>query len=42
MHWKGLTGGREVWAEIAGFFDRLDRRARPASRHDRMEGTWAS
>jgi hypothetical protein len=41
MHWKGLTGGREVWAEIAGFFDRLDRRARPAGRHDRMEGTWA-
>jgi hypothetical protein len=42
MHWKGLTGGREVWEEIAGFFDRLDRRARPAGRHDRMEGTWAS
>jgi hypothetical protein len=42
MHWKGLTGGREVWAEIAGFFDRLDRRARPAGSHDRMEGTWAS
>jgi hypothetical protein len=42
MHWKGLTGGREVWAEIAGFFDRLDRRARPAGRHDRTEGTWAS
>jgi hypothetical protein len=42
MHWKGLTGGREVWTEIAGFFDRLDRRARPAGRHDRMEGTWAS
>jgi hypothetical protein len=42
MHWRGLTGGREVWEEIAGFFDRLDRRARPAGRHDRMEGTWAS
>jgi Family of unknown function (DUF5947) len=41
-HWKGLTGGREVWTEIAGFFDGLDRRARPAGRHDRMEGTWAS
>ena len=41
-HWKGLTGGREVWQEIAGFFDGLDRRARPAGRHDRMEGTWAS
>jgi Family of unknown function (DUF5947) len=30
MHWKGLTGGREVWEEINGFFDRLDRRAKPA------------
>jgi len=42
MHWKGLTGGREVWTEIAGFFEGLDRRARPAGPHDRMEGTWAS
>ncbi|HEX2105943.1 MAG TPA: DUF5947 family protein [Solirubrobacteraceae bacterium] len=41
-HWKGLTGGRDVWAEIVGFFDRLDRRARPAGGHHRMEGTWAS
>ena len=41
-HWKGLTGGREVWQEIGSFFDGLDRRARPAGRHDRMEGTWAS
>ena len=41
-HWKGLTGGRDVWVDIAGFFDGLDRRARPAGRHDRMEGTWAS
>jgi hypothetical protein len=30
MHWKGLTGGRDVWEEIDGFFDGLDRRARPA------------
>jgi uncharacterized protein DUF5947 len=30
-HWKGLTGGREVWQEIGRFFDGLDRRARPAS-----------
>jgi hypothetical protein len=30
MHWKGLTGGRDVWEEIDRFFDRLDRRARPA------------
>jgi hypothetical protein len=33
-HWRGLTGGREVWQELAGFFDGLDRRSRPASRHD--------
>jgi len=32
-HWKGLTGGREVWQRITGFFERLDRRARPASRN---------
>jgi hypothetical protein len=32
--WRGFTGGREVWAEIGRFFDELDRRARPASRHD--------
>jgi hypothetical protein len=28
--WRGLTGGKEVWQEIATFFERLDRRARPA------------
>jgi hypothetical protein len=39
MHWKGLTGGREVWQEIGRFFDGLDRRARPAGGHDRMERT---
>ena len=32
--WRGLTGGAEVWGEIARFFDELDRRARPASRND--------
>jgi hypothetical protein len=26
--WRGLTGGREVWHEIDGFFENLDRRAR--------------
>jgi hypothetical protein len=25
-HWRGLTGGREVWAEIAEFFAGLERR----------------
>jgi hypothetical protein len=36
--WRGLTGGAEVWKEIAGFFDGLDRRARPASRNDDAAG----
>jgi hypothetical protein len=31
--WRGLTGGAEVWTEIARFFEGLDRRARPASRN---------
>ena len=25
-HWQGLTGGRDVWAEIGRFFDGLERR----------------
>ncbi len=29
--WKGLTGGKEVWAEIERFYERLERRARPAA-----------
>jgi uncharacterized protein DUF5947 len=36
--WRGLTGGAEVWGEIARFFEELDRRARPASRNDGKEG----
>jgi hypothetical protein len=31
MHWRGLTGGREVWLQLAQFFDELDRRAKPAA-----------
>ena len=33
-HWRGLTGGTEVWQEIRRFHEELDRRSRPASRHD--------
>jgi len=33
--WRGLTGGTEVWAEIARRLEGLDRRARAASRNDR-------
>ena len=33
-HWKGLTGGKEVWQQIARFYDELDRRSRPVSRED--------
>jgi hypothetical protein len=35
--WRGLTGGAEVWGEIARFFEELDRRAHPASRNDGKE-----
>jgi Family of unknown function (DUF5947) len=27
LHWKGLSGGTEVWQEIAGFFNELKARA---------------
>lgn len=29
-HWRGLTGGKEVWEELEAFFDDLDRRAEAA------------
>jgi len=41
-HWRGLTGGREVWQEIARFWEALDRRSTPARRHDRREPIWRS
>jgi hypothetical protein len=28
LHWRGLTGGGEVWQELGRFFDRLDEKAR--------------
>ncbi len=28
-HWRGLSGGEEVWREIDAFFARLEARARP-------------
>jgi hypothetical protein len=34
MQWKGLTGGRAVWEEIGGFYERLDRRAQPVGSED--------
>jgi Family of unknown function (DUF5947) len=37
--WRGLTGGREVWDEIARFYDALDRRSRPAGRGGGEETT---
>jgi Family of unknown function (DUF5947) len=27
-HWRGLTGGREVWAQLGRFYERLDRMAK--------------
>jgi hypothetical protein len=32
--WRGLTGGSEVWKELARFYEGLDRRSRPASAGD--------
>jgi len=29
IHWRGLSGGEEVWREIDAFFDRIAARARP-------------
>jgi len=29
LHWRGLSGGTEVWQEIAAFFNRLKENARP-------------
>ena len=31
-HWRGLTGGREVWDQIARFFEGLDRRSKQPER----------
>lgn len=31
MHWRGLSGGTEVWREIAAFFERLRARAEGTS-----------
>jgi hypothetical protein len=31
MHWRGLSGGREVWDRIDSYFDELDGRARSAA-----------
>jgi hypothetical protein len=35
--WKGLSGGKEVWEEIAGFFEELERRSRPVRSDGREE-----
>ncbi len=29
LHWRGLSGGTEVWQEIAGFFERLNALSKP-------------
>jgi len=31
LHWRGLSGGEEVWRQIDQFFTRLEERARPVS-----------
>jgi hypothetical protein len=30
LHWKGLSGGSDVWREIAGFFDEIRSKAEPS------------
>jgi hypothetical protein len=45
-HWRGFTGGRQVWERLDGFFDELDQTARPAParrdpRPDERQATWA-
>jgi hypothetical protein len=37
--WRGLTGGKEVWEEIEGFFGRLEARSGEAA-NEREEVTW--
>ena len=32
MHWRGLSGGREVWEEIGRFFEELRKRSKTVSR----------
>ena len=39
--WRGLTGGREVWDEIEGFFARLSERSKELV-NEREEATWRS
>jgi hypothetical protein len=34
LHWKGLSGGRDVWREIDAFFADLKARARPVGGRD--------
>ncbi|MDX1522284.1 MAG: DUF5947 family protein [Anaerolineae bacterium] len=31
IHWRGLSGGSEVWQEIEQFFSALNKKARPAT-----------
>ena len=37
--WRGLSGGQEVWEEIGGFFERLERRSTAVSSNPEEE-TW--
>jgi hypothetical protein len=34
MHWRGLSGGREVWDKIDRFFEELRERSKIIRRED--------
>jgi hypothetical protein len=38
-HWRGFTGGAEVWEELGRFYERLDRMSRPLGRADERTRT---
>ncbi|MGI8594775.1 MAG: DUF5947 family protein [Solirubrobacteraceae bacterium] len=40
--WRGFTGGKQVWEGIGEFFEDLDRRSRPASRHGGQQSNAAA
>ena len=40
IHWRGLSGGKEVWEEIEGFFGELSQRAKTVTTEEEERATW--